>query len=100
MPDSAYLFLELALFVYLLGFGWEELRLKDIRSRAFLLPALSLALLWLLIDQIALALGLWNFPQGGTLNSRLLALPVEEYILFFFHSLVCLVFLKHYAKVE
>ncbi len=100
MRQSAYLFLELSLFVFLLGFGWEELRFRQILSQSFVLSALGLAAFWLLINQIALKLGLWAFPQGGTLPIRLFSLPLEEYILFFFHSVVCIVFLNHYSKAH
>ena len=50
---SPYLFLELALFVFVLGFGWEQWRLRELWSRGFALTAVGLALFWFAIDQIA-----------------------------------------------
>ncbi len=100
--SSAYLFLETSLLVFLLGFGWEDLRLRKTFSRPVLLSACGLAGFWFVIDQVALALGLWTFPVGqeGTLPVRLFSLPIEEYLLFFFHTVVCLVFLNHYSKLS
>jgi lycopene cyclase domain-containing protein len=95
---SPYLFLELALLVFLLGFGWEQWRLRDLLSRWFLLTAMLLAVFWFAIDQVALHLGLWTFPKTASSNFRLVSLPIEEYFLFFFHTFVCFVFLKHYSE--
>jgi lycopene cyclase domain-containing protein len=96
--SSPYLFLELALFVFLLGFGWEEWRLQELWSRGFVLTAMLLAVFWFAIDQIAVHLGLWTFPKTASSSFRLMSLPVEEYVLFFLHSVVCFVFLKHYSE--
>ena len=99
--SSAYLFLEISLFVFLLGFGWEDLTLRKFPLRPLLLSACGLAVFWFVIDQVAIGLGLWMFPVGGggTLPIRLFSLPIEEYLLFFFHTLVCAVFLNHYFEV-
>lgn len=96
--SSPYLFLELALLVFLLGFGWEQWRLSELFSSWFLLPAVCLACFWFAIDQVALRLNLWTFPVSVTSTFRLLSLPVEEYLLFFLHTLVCLIFLRHYSQ--
>ena len=97
---SPYLFLELALIVFLLGFGWEQWRLRDIASRWFLLTALGLMGFWFLIDQTAVRLGLWAFPVGKNSSVQLLSLPVEEYLMFFLHSIICLIFMRHYSVDE
>lgn len=93
---SPYLFLELALLVFLLGFGWEQWNLADLFSRWFFLTALGLACFWFVIDQIAVRLGLWAFPDDG--NWKLLSLPIEEYIMFFLHTVICLIFVRHYSS--
>jgi hypothetical protein len=93
---SPYLFLELALLVFLLGFGWEQWNLVDIFSRRFFLTALGLACFWLVIDQIAVRLGLWAFPDNG--NWKVLSLPAEEYIMFFLHTVICFIFVRHYMQ--
>jgi len=98
-PSSTYLFIELSILVYLIGFGWEQWDLKELFSRSLGFSALGLAGLWFVLDQIALGLGLWTFPENGSLPIRLLSLPIEEYILFFLHTLVCFIFLKHYSKI-
>lgn len=98
--SSPYLFLELALFVFVLGFGWEQWRLRELWSRWFILTAFSLAIFWFAIDQVAIKLQLWSFPASDTSTFRLFSLPVEEYVLFFFHTLVCFIFLRHYSEIN
>jgi len=97
---SPYLFLELALIVFLLGFGWEQWNLRDIFSRWFWLTALGLACFWFVIDQAAVRLGLWAFPRDGNSSPQLLSLPVEEYIMFFLHTVICFIFVRHYTLDE
>jgi lycopene cyclase domain-containing protein len=97
-PSSAYLFLELAIVIYIFGFGWEHWRAVRLNSRTWFLSAVFLAGIWFMLDQIALHLGLWTFPKGGSLPIRLAALPIEEYIIFFLHTLICLILLKRYSK--
>ena len=96
--SSPYLFLELALLVFLVGFGWEQWRLQELLSRWFLFTSVLLAGFWFAIDQIAVHLGLWTFPETPTSNFRLASLPIEEYLLFFLHTVVCFIFLKHYSE--
>jgi lycopene cyclase domain-containing protein len=96
--SSPYLFLELALFVFLLGFGWEQWRLRDLWSRWFTITAVMLAIFWFGIDQIAMHLALWTFPKTVSSSFRLVSLPLEEYVLFFLHTVVCFIFLKHYSQ--
>jgi lycopene cyclase domain-containing protein len=97
---SPYLFLELALFTFLLGFGWEQWRLKELWSFRLLLIALSLSIFWFVIDQVALQIGLWTFPKTSTSSFRLVSLPIEEYLLFFLHTVVCFIFVKHFAETH
>ncbi len=99
MPrSSAYLFIEMSVLVYLLGFGWERWTLRELFTRAFWLPAVSLAAVWFAIDQVAVRLGIWAFPSSGTLHYRIFALPIEEYLLFFLHTLMCFVFLTWHSE--
>ena len=97
---SPYLFLELALLVFLLGFGWEQWKLRDIFSRWFLLTALGLACFAFVMDQLALRLGVWAYSDGGVFNFKLFSMPVEEYLVFFLHTLFCFIFLRHYSPEE
>jgi lycopene cyclase domain-containing protein len=96
--SSAYLFLELAIVVFVLGFCWEEWRPRELMSRVFWRPALGLAVVWFAIDEVAVRLGLWSFPAGGTLPTRVLALPLEECALFVLHTLLCMLLLRHYSR--
>jgi lycopene cyclase domain-containing protein len=101
MPSaSAYLFLELAIIAYVVGFGWEHWTLKELFSGPVLGAALGLSTLWFLLDQIAVMLGLWSFPAGGTMPVRILSLPIEEYLIFFLHTLVCFVLVKRYLRAD
>jgi|ERR1043166_1014032 lycopene cyclase domain-containing protein len=96
--SSAYLFLELAILAYALGFGWEYWNLKRLFSRELLSIACGLALLWFSLDEIAVYLNVWAFPPGGTLPVRILSLPLEEYIIFFLHTLVCFILVNRYSQ--
>lgn len=94
---SSYFFLELAIIVYLLGFCWEYLDLREFRRRSFWWAATVLAIVWFVLDQIALWLGLWVFPEGTTSSLRAFSLPAEEYAIFVLHTVLCLVLLRQYA---
>ena len=100
MASSAYLFLELSILVFFLGFGWEHWNLRELGSRYLWLPALSLASFWFVIDQLAVRLGLWTFPGTGMLPIRFFSLPIEEYILFFLHTFFCFILVRCYSGTE
>ena len=98
MPvQASYLLLELAVLAYLLGFSYEYWRFRRLFSRTFFFPAVSLAVIWFSVDSLALHLALWEFPSEGNLPLRLLGLPLEEYILFFLHTLVCFILVEQYS---
>ena len=97
---SAYSFLELAVVAFIVGFGWHDWSRRELCSRRFWILALSLAGFWFVIDQIAVHLGLWAFPQGGTLPIRILSLPLEEYLLFFLHTFVFLILVNQCSKTR
>jgi lycopene cyclase domain-containing protein len=98
MP-TAYLFIEVGVVVFFLAFCWESRRLGDLRSWRFWRPALALAGFWFLIDETAVALGLWSFPSEGTLPFRIGSLPLEECLLFFVHTLICAMALR-FLRIE
>jgi lycopene cyclase domain-containing protein len=81
MQSSPYLFLELAIVVFFLGFGWEHWNFRRLNARVFWLPASGLACIWFAIDVLAIRLGLWAFPENGTFPIRIFSLPLEEYLL-------------------
>lgn len=94
---SSYLFVELAIVVYLLGFCWEYLDVREFRRRSFWWAATSLTIVWFVLDQIALHLGLWTFPAGTTSAFRAFSLPAEEYAIFVLHTVLCSVLLRQYG---
>ncbi len=100
MNPSAYLFLELALLVFVIGFGWEHWDITQLRARGFVRAVFTLALIWFVIDEVAVHLGLWTFPESGTLPVRLFSLPVEEYVLFYLHSVICLVWVRQFSRAQ
>lgn len=98
MPaTSAYLFLELSILAYAIGFGWEGWDTGRLFSRPVMCAAVGIAFFWFCIDELAVALGLWTFPDGATLPIRFMSLPIEEYLLFFLHTVICFLFVRHYV---
>ena len=87
--SHGYIFLELAAIIYLLGFGAPYLRVSRFRRTALLKIAVGVVFMWFVLDQIALRLGIWTFPEGGTLRFRLFHLPLEEYLGFLLHTVAC-----------
>jgi lycopene cyclase domain-containing protein len=97
---SPYLFLELALLVFLVGFGWEQWRLRDLFSGWFWRVALGLASFAFVMDQAAIRLGVWAFPEGSNFSPKLFSMPIEEYVMFFVHTTICFIFVRHYSEEE
>jgi lycopene cyclase domain-containing protein len=93
-PSHAYLFLELAALVYLVGFAGRHLRLRDFLDPILSRIVIGLVVLWFVLDEIALSLGLWTFPENGTLKVRVLGLPLEECLLLVLHPIVCYALIK------
>lgn len=92
--SHAYLFLEFAIALFFISFGGTRELIEEVRSKTFWIVVGGLAGLWLLIDHIAVGFGLWAFPPGGTLHFRAMGLPLEEHLLFFLHSFLCLLLLQ------
>ena len=88
-PSTSYLLILLASVVYLIVFCGPHLRFDLVAPRIAIKTALLLAGLWFVVEQAALFFGLWTYPPGGTLPIRVLALPIEEYIVFFLHTVTC-----------
>ena len=90
MPTNAtYLFLEIAIVISVYLFTADTFQFESLFTRRFAQRAALLFVLWFVVDLIAVGVGLWFFPAGGTLPVRILELPLEEYALFFLHSVVC-----------
>jgi len=95
---STYLITELAIMTMVLLMKPRGLRWSTFLSWRYLAITAGLFFFWLVLDLIALALGLWYFPEGGTFPVRILGLPLEEYGIFLIHTFVCTVFLKIMEK--
>ena len=97
-PNMAYLYMELALIVFGIGFGWELWNKGWIRSRSFIFLLMGISALWFIVDVIAIYAGLWSFPPGGTMPYRILNVPIEECILFVIHTMACYLFVQIYME--
>ena len=93
--ENSYLFLELTTLVMVYTFSHRAICWTGLFSRRGLVALLILAIGWFIADQTAINLGLWQFaPDGGSLGPLILSLPVEEYLLFVIHSLVCFMIIE------
>ncbi|KAA0254707.1 MAG: lycopene cyclase domain-containing protein [Acidobacteria bacterium] len=91
MPSArwSYLFLELAVLLTVLLLCAPHLSRVRARVGALISVVVGLFVMWCLVDWIAVSLGIWTFPPGGTLAYRWHGLPLEEYLVFLIHSGVC-----------
>lgn len=97
-PQFSYIFLEIAtLLTVILIVPGETLRLA-FGNRRIICVALLLFGLWTGVDLLAVRLDIWRFPQGGTLPIRFVGLPLEEYILFFLHSVIVIILTAHFRE--
>ena len=69
-------------------------RWRSVLNRRYALVAIALWVLWTGVEQMVLGLGLWRYPQGGTLAPRFFQLPIEEHLFFFMHTLACAMLLR------
>lgn len=65
LSNYAYAFLEFAIVIYAVGFGWEHWNVRRLIKPAFLYAALGLALVWFTLDEIAVSMEFWGFPKGA-----------------------------------
>ncbi len=89
-----YLFIEFAIFLTMLIFVIDIINWKKILSKQFFVVLFLLFILWFIIDQIAIMLELWHFPEGGTFSARIFNLPIEEYIIFLLHTIIVVMLLE------
>lgn len=94
MPGNeySYLLFEVAFLCAVILFAWDTCTIRDVLSARFWVPAAIIFTLWVAVDQVAVRIGIWNFPAHGTLPFRLFGFPIEEYLSFLGHTvLTCLV---------
>lgn len=97
---SSYLFLEISLVLFVAVLTHGRVKWSLLFSKWFLRRAILLFVIWFAIDQAAVTLGLWYFPQGGTLPFRLLHLPIEEYLLFGICTGICALLVSFFLQQE
>ena len=85
----AYSILEVVLFftIYIFCNNYLNITPKNLKKLCVII--LGLFIFWTCIDYIAVSIGLWTFPIGNTFYIRLFKLPLEEYILFIIHTIIC-----------
>ena len=92
----AYLFAEIAGLLIAYTFTSPFVDWKVFLNKSILKKIALLFMFWIFIDQIAINLSIWKFPEANSLNILFLRLPVEEYMIFILHSIYCVLFLKMY----
>jgi lycopene cyclase domain-containing protein len=92
--------MELALIAFGVTFGWEFWAEGWVRSRMFAGITTGLALMWFVLDWIAIHFQIWSFPVGGTLSYRLFTVPYEECLLFVIHTVACYLFVQMYVRTQ
>lgn len=88
-PRSAYIFLEASVVCLVYAFCRNAFDWKGLVQRPTVFVTCGLFFLWFMIDQTAIHLRLWCFPPQGTLGLGFANLPVEEYVLFLLHTVIC-----------
>lgn len=97
-PQFAYLFIELSLVLTLAGiahggFQWRELTRLPLAKKASVLFGV-----WLVVDLTAVRIGLWHFPAVGTIAPRIFGLPLEEYLLFYLHTVLTFMLVRLFEQ--
>ena len=94
LENSAYLFIEIAVFITILLISNSYCDWEKFISNKFAITLFGLFILWFIIEQIAINLGVWSFPIGNTSSIRLLNVPIEEYFLMIINTFYCLMLLE------
>lgn len=93
-PAYAYFLFEILFFLFFVTLCWHRIPWKQIISRPLLQIIAAYVVFLVLLDILLVHLGFWAFPPGRSLPWRLLTLPLEEYILFVFHALMCVMLME------
>jgi lycopene cyclase domain-containing protein len=88
-PRTAYIFLEASVVCLVYAFCRNAFDWKGLLERPTVFVTWGLFFLWFMIDQAAIHLRLWSFPHQGTLGLCFINLPIEEYVLFLLHTVIC-----------
>jgi len=90
----SYVFLDVGVLFGAVVLTWGHPMWRDVVSRWFAQRAIALFVFWCVVDYTAVALRLWSFPVGATISTRVHGLPLEEYAVFFVHSVLTLAVLR------
>ena len=61
---------------------------KTLLTKRFMMVLAALYGLWICWDLFAVHLGVFHFPETGSLPFRLVGLPIEEHLFYGFHVIV------------
>jgi hypothetical protein len=85
----SYMLLEIGMFLTIWLLSLNSVDWGPLLTKQGLWLCISLIAFWFTLDQVGLLFGLWAFPAKGTLLFRFFGLPLEEYLLFIIHTLMC-----------
>ena len=91
MPNQqsyAYLFIEIAMMLVVWAVAYATNSGRTLVTRRYIAISVLLYCLWLVLDLLAVARGVFDFPAQGNLPFRILGLPVEEHLFFPLHTAV------------
>ena len=95
---GGYVVMQIAVLLTVYLFTFDTSSSRDLYQRRFLLRAFALTLLWFAVEQAGVRLGIWYYPEGGTLPIRIAELPLEEYFMFFTHAVLCQLLVAHVLR--
>lgn len=94
----AYIFTEIAGVLIAYTFTSPFVNWKILCKKTILIRIGVMFLIWVLVDQIAIHLGIWAFSDRNSISILITNLPIEEYAIFLLHSVYCIVFFEMYKR--
>lgn len=91
---AAYLTIEVLAMLGIVLLASPYLDIRALLSRRFIAVALFLYLLALVLDLIAVKLGIFYFPSSGRVGPTILGLPIEEHLCLVLHTLATWAFVN------
>lgn len=94
----SYFFVELGLLSTAAALTWRADVWRELLHPVNVRRVALLTALWWTVDAMAVHIGLWYFPAGGTLPFRIAGLPVEEFLGLLTHTLVTFVLVRFFQR--
>ena len=94
----SYVFVELGLLATAAALTWRAEVWRELLQPVNARRVVSVTALWWTVDVVAVRIGLWSFPAGGTLPFRVAGLPVEEFLGLLTHTLVTFVLVRFFQR--